>query len=107
MATVSRDLPSRPHLDIPKREARALLKDWRAGKAEALERIGSRHPRFKDGGSSPQPSPRGEGARKFLLSDAQLVIAREYGYKSWTVLKERIDGNTVVGLLMEAIQKDD
>jgi len=27
MSTVSRDLPSRPHLDVPKREARALLKE--------------------------------------------------------------------------------
>ena len=89
MATVSRGLPSRPHLDVPKREARALLKDFRAGKSEALERVARRHPRFKHAnstGPSPLPSPRGKGEQKqraaseggnqkFLLNDAQLVIA--------------------------------
>src|ERR1051325_3785829 len=122
MATVSRGLPSRPHLDVPKREARALLKDFRAGKSEALERVARRHPRFKHAnstGPSPQPSPRGEGEdkqraasaragiQKFLLNDAQLVIAREYGFSNWAELKERIHGNTVAGLLQKAIHDDD
>src|SRR5437773_9165204 len=47
MATVSRGLPEKPHIDVPKREARTLLKKWRAGLPEALERIGRRHPRFQ------------------------------------------------------------
>ncbi|HUS36155.1 MAG TPA: ankyrin repeat domain-containing protein [Verrucomicrobiae bacterium] len=101
MATVSRDLPDKPHLDVPKREARALLKDWRAQKPEALERIGNRHPRFRDADHAKVAQG------KFLLNDAQLVIAREYGFKTWAELKERIDGNTVAGLLQEAIHKDD
>src|SRR4051812_43802031 len=101
MATVSRGLPSRPHLDIPKREARALLKDFRAGKPEALERIARRHPRFR----GVDQSALSEG--KFLLNDAQLVIAREYGLSNWSELKERMDGNTVARLLQEAIYKDD
>ena len=33
MATVSRGLPQRPHLDIPKREARELLNAWRAAQS--------------------------------------------------------------------------
>jgi hypothetical protein len=37
MAAVSRGLPDKPHLDIPKREARALLKEWRAKGPEALD----------------------------------------------------------------------
>src|SRR5688572_12960949 len=101
MATVSRGLPARPHLDVPKREARELLKAWRAGLPEALERIRHRHPKFREA------DPAAISAGKFLLSDAQLVIAREYGFSNWTVLKERIDGNTVAGLLQEAIHKDD
>src|ERR1043165_5234673 len=122
MATVSRGLPRRPHLDVPKREARALLKDFRAGKSEALERVARRHPRFKHANSTgpppPPPSPGGgerkqtapaarAGIQKFLLNDAQLVIAREYGFSNWAELKERIDGNTVAGLLQEAIHNDD
>src|SRR5688572_15615029 len=101
MATVSRDLPGKPHLDVPKREARELLRDWRAGKTEVLERIARRHPRFKEADHATVSKG------KFLLNDAQLVIAREYGFKTWAELKERIDGNTVAGLLQEAIRNDD
>ena len=101
MATVSRGLPDRPHLDVPKRESRALLKEWRAGLPEALERIAKRHPRF-------QKTPLETISRgKFLLSDAQLVLAREYGFSSWAELKERINANTAAGLLQEAIHQDD
>jgi len=101
MATVSRGLPDRPHLDVPKREARALLKEWRAGLPEALERIGKRHPRFRKA----EPAAISEG--KFLLNDAQIVVAREYGFSNWAELKERINANTVAGLLQEAIHQDD
>jgi ankyrin repeat protein len=41
------------------------------------------------------------------LNDAQLVVAREYGFSNWAELKERIDGNTVARLLQEAIHNDD
>src|SRR5688572_23179014 len=101
MATVSRGLPDRPHLDVPKREARALLNEWRSATPEALDRIAKRHPRFREAGHA------AVAAGKFLLNDAQLVIAREYGFKTWAELKERIDGNTVAGLLQEAIRNDD
>ena len=101
MATVSRDLPDRPHLDVPKREARALLKDWRARLPEALDRIRRRHPRFREADDA------AISAGKFLLNDAQLVIAREYGFSSWPELKQRINANTAAGLLQEAIHGDD
>jgi hypothetical protein len=101
MATVSRQLPGRPHFDVPKREARTLLKEWRAGVPEALDRIKRRHPRFREA------DPATIAAGKFLLNDAQLVVAREYGFSHWAELKERINTNTVAGLLQEAIHKDD
>ena len=101
MATVERRLPERPHLDVPKREARELLKQCRVGVPEALDRIRRRHPRFREGDTA------AISAAKFLLNDAQLVVAREYGFSTWAELKERIDGNTVAGLLQEAIHKDD
>ena len=101
MATVSRGLPDKPHLDVPKREARALLKEWRARLPEALDRIGRRHPKFREA------DPAAISAGKFLLNDAQLVVAREYGFSNWAELKERINANTVAGLLQEAIHKDD
>jgi hypothetical protein len=46
-------------------------------------------------------------AGKFLLNDAQLVVAREYGFSNWAELKARIKANTVAGLLQEAIHNDD
>jgi len=71
MATVERRLPERPHLDVPKREARELLKEWRAGVPEALDRIRRRHPKFREADHA------AISAAKFLLNDAQLVLARE------------------------------
>ena len=39
MPTVSRRLPEKPDLDVPKREARSLLKEWQAKLPEALDRV--------------------------------------------------------------------
>src|SRR5437762_9054098 len=101
MATVSRGLPEKPHIDVPKREARTLLKEWRGGLAEALERSARRYRRFHKADRA------AISASEFLLNDAQLVIAREYGFSNWAELNERINANTVAGLLQEAIHKDD
>jgi hypothetical protein len=101
MATVSRTLPEKPHLDVPKREARELLKEWRARVPEALDRVRHRHPKFRHADHT------AISAAKFLLNDAQLVIAREYGFSNWTQLKERIGANAVTVLLREAIRSDD
>src|ERR1043165_5821093 len=101
MATVERRLPEKPHLDVPKREARELLKEWRAGVPAALDRIRRRHPKFRE---SDFPAI---SAARFLLNDAQLVVAREYGFSTWAEMKKRIEGNTAAGLLQDAIHKDD
>ena len=101
MATVSRELPEKPHLDVPKREARELLKEWRKNLPEALERIRRRHPRFRDANDV------SISVGKFLLNDAQFVVAREYGFSNWAQLKERIKADTIAGLLQEAIGNDD
>jgi len=101
MATVSRGLPDRPHLDVPKREARELLEDWRKGDADALERIRHRHPRFQSADES------AIATRPFRLSDAQLVIAREYGFAHWTELKQRIETNASAHALLAAIGAND
>lgn len=65
-----RPLPPRPSLEYERKEAKALLRRLRAGDPEAQAR--ARHPGFS---ASDPPSPR--------LADAQLVIAREYGFASW------------------------
>ena len=101
MATVSRGLPDRPHLDVPKREARELLAEWRKGDADARERIRHRHPRFQGADDSALATT------PFRLSDAQLVIAREYGFAHWTELKQRIETNALAHALIAAIGADD
>jgi hypothetical protein len=74
MAHVKRRLPTRPHLDIPKRQARELLARWRAGSPEAFERIRSLHRAYGAADAAVLASA------PFRLSDAQLVVAREYNF---------------------------
>lgn len=101
MSTVSRGLPKQPHIEIPKRLARELLELCRAGDPEALVRVHQRHTRYTK-------AEKAEGlALELKLSDAQLVIAREYGFKNWAQLKERINANTATELLLKAISAED
>jgi ankyrin repeat protein len=65
-------VPLRPSLEFDRKQAKALLDAARAGDARALERFRAHHPRL-----------RGAEARGAALHDAQLVVAREYGFASW------------------------
>lgn len=84
-----RRLPSNPNLDHLKYQARDLLKDHAARIQGAAQRIREFHPRF--GGATDSEI---FGAR-LSLSDAQLAIAREYGFPSWTRLKRHIERPTL------------
>lgn len=101
MSTVSRGLPAHPHLDVPKRQARELLQQCKERSSDAFDRIRRRHPRFQTA------SDDGIIVTRMKLSDAQLVIAREYGFSSWTQLKQRINSNTVSQLIDKAIRAND
>ena len=85
MSTVSRDLPANPHIDVPKKQARELLKQCKEQLTEALDRVRSRHPKFKTADNDAIFT-------RLKLSDAQLVLASEYGFSSWKQLKECISG---------------
>lgn len=100
MSTVSRGLPAQPHLDIPKQQARELLRQCKAKSTHALDRIRRQHPRFK----TAEDDAIVAGLK---LSGAQFVIAQEYGFSSWTQLKERITGNTAAQLIDKAIRSND
>ena len=77
----TRDLPSEPSLEHLKNQARALQRRVRAGDTEALAAVGEFHPRpAASTGESPGPAG-------FALADAQLVIARQYGFPSWSRLR--------------------
>lgn len=100
MSTVSRGLPANPHLDVPKRQSRELLLQCKSKTTDALDRVRHRHPKFQNADDDSLST-------RLKLSDAQLVIAREYGFSSWTQLKERIIGNTVVESIDKAIRSND
>jgi hypothetical protein len=101
VTTVSRGIPSKPHLDVPKRQARELLEEWRDGARDAFDRIRRRHPKFVAADDARV------AAGPFRLSDAQLVIAREYGLAHWAELKQRIGANTAARALDVAIRAND
>jgi hypothetical protein len=80
-----KSLPSRPNLEQLKNQAKDLLHAVQSGDPEALERIRQNHPRWSAGSAGETP------ATDLALSDAQLVIAREYGFANWPRLKDHVD----------------
>jgi len=100
MSTVSRGLPARPHLDVPKKQARQLLEQCKLRSPDAFDRVRRRHPKFHSVADDTLST-------RLKLSDAQLVIAREYGFSSWTQLKQRVTGNTAAQLIDKAIRAGD
>ncbi|MEX0777163.1 MAG: hypothetical protein WD042_15770 [Phycisphaeraceae bacterium] len=74
-------LPARPNLEMQQKRAKELLRKLWAGDAEAIERFRGLHPH------PPQP-----GEAK--LADAQLVIARGYGFRDWMAMKTKIESLT-------------
>jgi len=82
----TKQLPSHPDLNQLKHQAKDLMKAREAAEPAALQRIREFHPRFSKSRDAEIAST------KFLLADAQLTIAREYGFATWPRLKARITG---------------
>lgn len=86
---MSKQLPERPSLEHLKNEAKALLRQAQANDPEALK-------------SFDQPPA------KLRLADAQLAVAREYGFASWAKLKRSVEGfETERDALFAAIRAGD
>jgi hypothetical protein len=100
MSTVSRGLPANPHLDVPRKQARELLGQCKIRSTDALDRVRRRHPKFHTAEDDAIVT-------RLKLSDAQLVLASEYGFASWSQLKERIIGNNVIQTIDKAIRAKD
>lgn len=81
---MSQVLP-RPSLQFDRKAAKRLLDDVRAGSETAVARFVEFHPRFRDAIAPAVPPT---GAR---LTDAHLVVAREYGFASWSRWKEFVE----------------
>ncbi len=71
-------LPENANLEHLKNQAKDLREAYAAGDSQAVQRVREFHPRFPD-------------ASEFKLSDAQLSLAREYGFASWPRLRHRVE----------------
>ena len=80
-----RPLPPNPSLEHLKYQAKDLLRGIAANDPGAAQRIREFHPGWT------QASDEEVFRASFRLSDAQLAIAREYGFANWTRLKRRIE----------------
>ncbi len=77
-----RPFPTQPNLEHFRKQAKQLLRDVRGGEAEATVRVRHAHPRWSAGT---------DVQRGFSLHDAQLVVAREFGFSSWRRLVDAIE----------------
>lgn len=81
---MKKHLPPRPSLEQLKKQAKAIVKGHRSGDSAVIARILKHHPDWR-GATSARVK-----ASQFALRDAQLLIAREYGFSSWAKLKLHI-----------------
>lgn len=79
-----KSLPSRPNLDHLRSQAKALLADLRAGKAEAAKTFITYLPAAKS------MTPAAVRAAGFRLADAQSAIARKSGFQDWPGLARHV-----------------
>ena len=83
-----RPLPENPNLAHLKYQAKDLLKGHAAHDAAVAQRIREFHPHWTNSSDAEI------FAAHLTLSDAQLAIAREYGFASWARLKRRVEKPT-------------
>lgn len=81
-------LPARPSLEQLRKQAKELLKEYRAGDEVAAARFRVALPFQFD------PALSGD----VRLADAQFVLAREYGFENWARLVHHIEAITKSGL---------
>jgi ankyrin repeat protein len=76
---IKKQLPARASIQQLKKQAKDLLADARSGTIGAADRIRFALPRAAD---TPE---------RLRLADAQLIVAREYGFESWSKLKHKVE----------------
>jgi hypothetical protein len=78
----ARQLPANPNITQLKRQAKELKRAVSAGDASALDRVRLSHPSYS-AEAAVVPDD-------FTLRDAQVTIAREYGFDGWHQLSTRV-----------------
>lgn len=94
---MNRSLPTRalrahPDLDQLKRQAKELLQAFITGDEKTVAEVNAHY--------------HDPDRQTFALHDAQLVLARAYGFESWSKLKAYVDGVTLKRLV-DAVRTDD
>ncbi len=88
-------LPPQPSLEQLKKRAKTLLAAARSGDPDALQRLQryfpALHPATHAAPSGARASDSATVALQPTLAQAQLVIAREHGFPSWTRLRRAIE----------------
>ena len=82
---MTKDLPANPNLENLKKQAKHLAKAHKAGQVEAFSRIKASFPPLADA------SVKEILAADFSLCNAQLVVAREYGFATWKELAAAVE----------------
>ena len=77
-------LPQRPNISHLKSQAKDLIKRFRAGDAWAFDQFKAYHPTFRG------KALLNISLSEMRLSDAQLVIARSYGFSRWELLSRHV-----------------
>jgi hypothetical protein len=77
------DVPANPSLEQLRKRAKEFRDGVRTGHAKFVDLARALHPRLADAPAA--------GWAAFSLADAQLVVARWYGFASWRRLREHLD----------------
>jgi hypothetical protein len=81
MSNSTSRLPARPSLEQLRKQAKELLRDFRAGDTAAVGRLSAVIPRLTDSAQSDDVT----------LAVAQFVLAREYEFESWAKLAHHVE----------------
>jgi Ankyrin repeats (3 copies) len=84
-AVVARHLPANPSLEQLRKQAKEVRDHVRSGHPKAVKGARELHPRWA---GTPLGAAEWAG---FTLADAQLVVARSYGFPSWRRFRENVD----------------
>ena len=89
----SSSLPARPNLEQLRKQAKDLLKAYRAGDSPALLRFRESLPRLA------RATDEQLTGLSLSLRDAQRAVAAEYGFDSWAQLKDHVSAATDSNLI--------
>ncbi|NKB67495.1 MAG: hypothetical protein GKR89_10570 [Candidatus Latescibacteria bacterium] len=102
---MSKHLPAQPHLRNLKNQAKRLVKAHRDKSGRVVARLRAQLELFA------QAADDDILAADFTLFDAQLVIAREYGFAGWTALKRHVESlqksGDVLATMVNAVEVGD